>query len=517
MSAQVCYVRRDAGGRLLAGVRLSTAHEQAVLDLPETSGGEDSASDAGAAAAFLAQHLPSAKPSIDLLCLDTQASLCSWLATPSGDEAVVSALARGAAASPAGEQGERLSPLAVYAATPLEAHVQSLGAAAPSGRAAVLALGDVAGRLLIDALDARGVEVRGVVSLWQALALAWGDRQEQRTDEQNAGRVVAQQAGDLAVVLVEDPDRLSWVWARGTLLLCAGRQRLSPGAAPEGGGAGAQLGPEHAARLAAEWLAWSAQIGAAPARVLVIAPPSEGAAAFGRALTAAWSGAAVDLALDQDPVGATLRRLARGLDEQRITPREQDVPALTARPRRAHQRMLGWTAGAVAALAGVCGVAALQLHAQAAGSRRQAAELAQRSSDLIVRQHPDVASKPQGQHAFHMQAKLNELRRRSEKNRAEPSMPVLPEAVTLAQALGRPEIQLVELALPSSGFVRVRVRLERSVEQVEHVKQLLERAPGSRIIGWTESQPREAGSGPVVYEFTGRWAPVKKSGAGGGL
>ncbi|MEM7623908.1 MAG: hypothetical protein AAF235_11985, partial [Planctomycetota bacterium] len=100
MSIRICYLdREDRGGRL-RGVRVVGPRFEAAWNAPAGQvagdpGGEVYVS----AAAWIAEELsarPGPKPvgkRLDLLCLDTDGSACTWVSAPNSDRKSVAAVA----------------------------------------------------------------------------------------------------------------------------------------------------------------------------------------------------------------------------------------------------------------------------------------------------------------------------------------------------------------------------------------------------------------------------------------
>ena len=195
--------------------------------------------------------------------------------------------------------------------------------AARARRMAVLGVADSAAGCF-DALDERGVAARGAIDLERdGDSVGSGLPPNTRDDGPGVDRLGRCRAVT-AVVVVDPRGRLAWAWSRRGELLTGGsmllvRARPQADRAERGSGEARVIDPgscvrletTHAARLAAEWLSWSAQTGSAPGRVVVLCPertaglsPSE----FCTRVVSAWPGATVDLVTDDEPIELTLRR-----------------------------------------------------------------------------------------------------------------------------------------------------------------------------------------------------------------
>lgn len=249
-------------------------------------------------------------------------------------------------------------------------------------RLAILSIPDAAARVFIDELDKLKIEVHSVMSLWHAAAASWdpgrpanssrrGKSDENGADQPNSAEVVASSSPPTAVLLIEPSGRVVWTWSIGGDLVAAGsmRARVHPRGLPPvtTGASGAplpagplpgdpqsvapldlegappaarrigestiieppplpviQYGEPEIGRLVMDWLSWSAQLGISPERIICLGPETTPgrdaslAATLSESLARAWPGATADVAVYDDPVGATLNRL-RGLDNLGIT------------------------------------------------------------------------------------------------------------------------------------------------------------------------------------------------------
>ncbi len=393
MSVRVVYVLRARRGGVVTGLRLAGRGGEERWTLPDQTEGAAPTDDVALAAAWLKSRLThqGQAPIIDMLCTDPDGSLAGWISSPSDEPSVVNAVARqgGSASSPAGTDAVgptgQPSLIAEYAGVAGESSIERLGpalAVAPSSngtgkaarsgrgsarsaaspqRLAVLAHADAVIRLLIDELDRLGVEVRATCSLWHALSMVWDPASP---GAGGASDEDARSAPVTAVVIATPDGRLVWSWSRGGRLEAAGSMRVrathpmtpAPGAIAEasrtGGFSGRAAtedrprlhfgGPE-ASRLCAEWLAWGLQLGLSPSRVIAALPEADAssAASFGEAVGRTWPGVTVDAALHDDPLSATLSRLAERIDE---APRAVEgagaaLRGLSARPVAAHRLM----------------------------------------------------------------------------------------------------------------------------------------------------------------------------------
>lgn len=280
-------------------------------------------------------------------------------------------------------------------------------------RFAVLSVHDAIVRVLLDELDARSIEVERVVSIWHAMASGWDGSQPASISD----RLVSAGSASAAVILVEPSGRLIWAWTRAGELVAGGAMRLAAhsklvrpadATTPESPQRDTALAPldttssvftqpeddrpsvtlefskAEAGRLSLDWLSWSAQLGHCPQRVVCLSAPSVcdsspdrpmGPEALFAHLASRWPGATVDGAVHDDPIGATIGRLA-GLGPESPRIGEGDLPAaalpfhqrprealidLSRRPGRADRRLHQWIGIALIAAAALVAVFGYQI------------------------------------------------------------------------------------------------------------------------------------------------------------
>lgn len=351
MSLRTCLVEREEHGDRIRRVRLLGRHAEAVWESPHALGAASSSpdEDVRSAADWIANRLSLDGDRLGPIVLDTTGAHCAWVQTATAEAgAVRAAYGRGGESAldefeaemdyedeeeQAGVLGGRL--------TPLEASIEALGPAYDSDqglRVGVVVAPDAIARLLLDELDDRGIGPTGVTTLWHALALAVGPSE---ADSSTPSRVVADSPTVGGCVVVQPEGRLLWAWGLGGRLVAAGSMRLPMhDDAPI-------VGEKDVARLVNDWVAWSAQVGVAPGRVLVLACPlaldhstgeAHGLSAPRLAITLAdlWPDAVMDIEVDDDPVREVLRR-ADGIDADDLTP-GRSLSALSTRPDRKVRR-----------------------------------------------------------------------------------------------------------------------------------------------------------------------------------
>ncbi len=475
MSGRVCYLARAGRIEGPALVRLVGSGTDESWERPGTP--EDATTvitHTALAADWTAQRAAQGdgpRYEIALLCVDVDGASCGWLTSPSADESVVAAvMAQGGG----GEWSETEASRGVWApATPAEASVQAL--VAPPARAkpmarrappalaskmAVAAVPDVDARLFIDALDDRGVTVERSVSLWHALAMAWDPGASRPA---SADPLMTTSVLPTAAVLIDPQGRLVWAWSRGGELLAAGSIRLSRD--KRDGESSVVLGKSEIARLTSDWLSWSVQLGVAPVRVVCVGPrigegDAEGLspAALGAAITKSWPGATVDLAVHEDPIGATLRRLATGAEGGGVQDGRRGLVSLSRRPGRAHRALYHWSALTIFAVAAALGAVAWQA--------LSAAERAKSARDGAKAEMIAAISKLAAPANEMQQAVLNDtpgafLREQLNRKRGalnpttelQPAEPILSELETLSLVLGIKDVEIDEIQMINSAVM----------------------------------------------------------------
>lgn len=596
----VCYIERTPGGVGIRRMRLIAAGLSRTWTAPET-GGEGRGSGGGIGgvdgavsvprngAAWIQDTLASVGlKRLAAICVDNEGSICAWLSAPSPDQRVIQATIANSAidheGSGAGVGAARLLSMSDAGSSAassgmVDASIQALAAVDPeasgsggSGRSlrsrgrkaspsitarnryAVLAMPDASVRVLLDELDARGIEVDRVLSVWHALATAWdGARVSSR------GGSIESDAIPAATIAVEPGGRLIWSWTRSGELVAGGSMRLAqvvtrPAAveAPIGPLESVELATgeanpamrrmndepesvpnieftsEDAGRLAMDWLAWSAQLGHCPRRVVCLSVPNLQAGSRGpqgllAMLGRAWPGATIDGAIHDDPIGATLGRLAGlGNDEEAaqyaaskdaselplsLRPREALV-GLSARPSRADRRMYQWIGASLIAGAALVAALGYQVYRSLDEARSRLVSAKNAYQDVIqtaVKFAPNIVAEPRKEEALEDALK----RIREQMKTIKPPRPVLEETVRLMDAMshiavergasaetGRP--QLTELDF---SFMAAKAVLQ--VPDAQSGPTVLENLQGTAgVLGWQGSASGSGGGRTYVLLAT---------------
>lgn len=564
MSTRVCYMIRDERGGRLRSLRLvgqGVDHSfppESEADGRRASDGVDITS----AAAWLRDELEQARSTrqLTMLVLDDSGSVCSWITTSSLAPQMVASAARGDVAAPLEEgsdapapgSAKEQTPVSYFAAEPHEALIQSLspeGAENESSstgepqRVAVLAAADTPARLLIDALDSLGITVEQVTSFWQASAMAWdpasGPDARRATLLDDHSPVEAGAA--TAATIVADGGRLLWAWSRIGRLVCGGSVRIAPALTPvveEGELAPLRVvtpsGPvadeADVPRLVAEWLSWSLQTGAAPARITCLlaaeendTASAEAIARFGTALGTRWAGATVNAVISPDPVGATLRRLSEVLDSTPAAKADAKskgvavenasvvgLSSLEQRPGRSHRAMYIWASVALVALAACLGVVSWRMSAAAVAAKASADEWRKRWTEVADGVFPDALVPKPGLSAS-MQM-FDEVRRledaRKPADRAEPALPVMQELESLSYVLSNPDYNLESVEIDSKSVIKV-VVVAKEIAAAELMLEAINAIAGTNSVDWTAAYRlrNEKGESKVTATFTAKWNP----------
>lgn len=439
---------------------------------------------------------------LDTLCLDVDGAACSWVKGREADAELIRSAVEGMGMLSTGEDdgldqsqtpgiADRLPRL------PLEVSYDLLGETNAEIRAAVLAAPDAPARLMMDRLDALGVRVGRVVTLWHALAEAW-DPGARAAATAGAGIVSAEHPPAAVVAIDHDAARLVWAWAQGGTLLACGSARLRQTRTDDRRPA-AEVHEHDIARLAADWLGWSAQTGVCPSRVVVVGRPSErglSAREIGSGLTRAWPGALTDLVGCEDAVAETLRRT---LDARHIN----TFKPLTERPTRAHRSAFRWTALTLLVAALCVSVLAALLFGRAGRTRDLVATQRAAKIELLNTVDPALVMDPFPLDAIG--AQIAQIERRTGAVREENPRPILSELETLSMALVMPGVTLDEIEV-NDTIVTIKVKVP-DVELAEQLYGAL-RAIGGSQLQWNTWSPRSVRD-QIEVTFTARWPQTR--------
>lgn len=552
MSVRICHLERGARGSVIKRVRLVGQTSSQAFPSEEASAGVDPRE----AARWIRESLSQVRDagSVAMLCLDTDGSTCAWLSSPSDDPTIVNVVARAGGGAAAGDEASRgHAAFELYAPTPAESSIEALVTPQARGsatlatlkrsqagvvgegpkRLAVLAAADVPARLLIDALDDEQVPVEATGSFWHVMATAWdpGARPAAAVTG-GAGPIQAQTVpGTVATVVIEPRGRLVWCWSRGGELLVGGSMRLRmgvPATASEGGvegRPGAMFGADEVHRLATEWLSWSVQTGCSPGHVTCVmtADDPQMVSEFGQALGRHWPQTTVDAVMVEDPVIATLSRVAERLEG---TPRDggeglsarRAMVGLSTRQGRAHRRMYVWKSVAIAGGALLAVTLSAKLRSAATAAREEGSAIASASAALVKEHFPDARPGPGYSLLQATTDEVARLRNLAEPpKRAEPPMPLLEELATISMVTGDPNYSLENIDLESSSSAVLRLGVvANSLSDAEAMTEALNAIAGSAVLRWEEPASYDTTSRPGKFRinYTAKWAPRTDKGGG---
>jgi hypothetical protein len=441
-------------------------------------------------------------------------------------------------------------------------------ALAPRQRMGVLSIADAPVRVLLDELDSLRIGVGAVLSFWHAAALAWdpsvprarpgAERTKKETSDDPFEPIVVQpDAPTSAVVIVDPAGRLTWAWSKAGELLAAGVMRLrthtfspfpavaadSPApdaldlSAPnlrrlphdDAGEAiqAAECSPGDIGRLVMDWLSWSVQIGHTPDRIVCVGPatiagrpnagePAPTPASIAQTLAASWPAAAIDAAIHDDPIGATLNRLrALPMFAPSRTPGAGAAPvedprvslvSLTTRPGRIDRTMHVWATVAILAAAAAVFIYTSRLGKGIDNLRTRVADVQSRRGELLQSaEHiiPALSKSPDpvGQLSGKIQEYSEQL------SRLHPSKPILERILPALEILQSPEfegLQITNITASSDVRIAINISVPESDDRTPAIirQRLDERyGPGVWGGGWGSSS-----RGRRPYEFT--WIEV---------
>lgn len=533
MSGRVCLILRGDRGSRIEACRLVGARSDeqwtAPVDPPrDAAAGEEGTvfdeSPLASVAGWIASRSkePGSALSLGAICLDSEGFSASWVTSATPDQRAVHATA--VAGVLADAAGSGVGPgLHYFLTDEREASVQGLGTgtlpaiedpADPDAprlfRVPVLAGADAPVRLLLDALDQAGVEVDRVTTIWHAMAAVWASPAGEPARADDA--VVADDASVACVTMVDPRGRLLWCWSLRGELLAGGSLRLSP----SGVGRAPVPSVDDAARLTADWIAWSSQLGVVPRRVICIGaddPVGEGEDAasfrvgrFGARLATLWSGATVDVVLDQDPLGRTMSRLALWLaDRSPGEPVVGGVQALESRPGRAQRSMHRGVAIGMLGAAGLLLAGAWVLRSASIQLAKEAEAEDARWKQIVEKSRPAILKMPGTDVEAELARLIERHQQERERTKIEPQRPIIQELETLTLVLADPEIELESIsASGGNGSVEIRV-LTPDIKSSESVFKSLTSIQGSNIESWRQPTFGSAGDGRVRATFTGSW------------
>ncbi len=307
---------------------------------------------------------------------------------------------------------------------------------------------------------------------------------------------------------------------------------------------------EQVGRLVMDWLAWSAQLGVTPDRVVCIGVETVTMTATGEqsslaaSISRAWPGATMDAVTHHDPIGATLTRLRtlhglgvaqRGVQVtggetvKALNNPQAGMVSLARRAGRVDKMLYRWAALGIALGAAAVFFFAHRLDRATRGASDKLAQMKIERIELLKSVEeivPGISTR--GSTALdELQGKLVQAKDEREKLRREPA--ILPEVLRVMTALNsdpdpeRPElftklhVQQFELSSLIPGSLTMMVpyndRVDRDIP-VDLWKELV-KLPG--VMNWSSGDWQ----GPQVgdrrkYIFEGRWPERPLAGTPGG-
>lgn len=518
MSERLCYIRRSDRGGVLKGLRLLSTHSDETWESIAAGDPEQVLRSVDEAALWIKDRL-SAKSSRNLsaLVLDPDGAVCTWVKP---EDAIPTMLDAAISQGPIEHDPDELEPIAHNAISeriprlprelnfePLNPDQTSVGA-----RASVMAVPDVPGRLLKDALDALGIRPQRITTIWHALCTAWDPGLGASTSAQ---RIVSSDAPIAGVVVIDPIDaRLIWVWSREGVLICAGNMRLRRVHSDNHEGVVVRRGD--IARLCADWLGWSSQLGVSPSRVVMLGEPltipshpqtpstpstpdhetSLDPAQMGAMLTQRWPDATLDLMGEPDPIGTTLQRIAQ---QERCT-NLGSIAGLEARPTRTHRSMFRWAALTLTAAAIVIFLLGFEFMSHANAIKAETRQI--RSQRTAVLSAFDPAMIMSQIPLMDLQAIRSQIANAQSPISVPQTKPLLKALETVSFVIGAPGIEIEKVAI-NTRTVTVQLRVD-NIQQAEQISSSL-RGIDDDLLVWNSSMtPRNLGE-KIQVTYLAEW------------
>lgn len=496
----------------MRGLRLISGHTD---DTWESDSGSDPTfvlSSIEDAALWIKDRL-SGKSSRDLgaLILDPDGAVCTWVKHEDADPAMLdAAISEG----PIEHDPDELEPVAHNAISeriprlPREMDFEPLNPDQTSSgaRTAVIAVPDVPGRLLKDALDAQGIRPERFTTIWHTLCTAWDPG---LGGSASAQRIVSSDAPIASVIAIDPIDaRLIWTWSREGVLICAGSMRLRRVHSDLGDGVMVRQGD--IARLCADWLGWSSQLGVSPSRVVMLGDPATHEVAqdtspselpldpaqMGAMLTQRWPDATIDLMGEPDPIGATLRKVA----QQELCGQLSSVSGLESRPTRAHRSMFRWAGLALTAAALVIFLLGFQFMSQANAIKSETRVI--KSQRTTVLNDFDPAMIMSQIPLMDLQGIRNQIANAQSPIRVPEAKPILRALETVSYVIGAPGIEIDKVTI-NTRTVTIQLRVD-SISQAEQISSSL-RAIDDDLLSWGSSMSPKNSGQKIQVTYLAEW------------
>ncbi len=511
MSERLCYIRRTDRGAALRGLRLLGGHTDDTWD--SGSGADPTlVLETISESAEWIRHRLDASSSRELgaLVLDPDGAVCTWVKPEDADPTMLdAAISEG----PIEHDPDDLEPVVQSGISdrlprlPRELDFQALSTEQTStgARAAIFAIPDVAGLLLMDALDAMGIRPQRFTTIWHALSLAWDPGFAQGSSAQ---RIVSSDSPVAAVIAIDPIDaRLIWTWSREGELICAGSMRLrrvqhdhEPRAVVRSG---------DIARLCADWLSWSSQLGLSPSRVVVLGDPAVGEISedtppheqpldpgqMGSALSQRWPDATIDLMGESDPIGATLRKIA----QQERCGALGMLSGLESRPTRAHRSMFRWAGLALTGAALVVLLVGYQMMSRASAVRNETRAIQAQQGEAL-RSYDErlfMSMIP----VLDLQAERNQIAGAQSPISVVQSKPILRALETVSFVIGAPGIEISKVTI-NNRTVTLTLEVD-NITQAEQINSNL-RSIDDRLLRWGSMTPQNRGN-KIQVTYLAEW------------
>lgn len=501
MSERACYIQRIDRGVQIRSATLIGERTVERWDAEPSSDAFSAEQSVHETAEWIRARLSETRSAkrLDTLCLDVDGATCSWVRGQDAEaELIRSAIEQVGSDSDEDDLHGSQSGHGVAERLPAlgrELGFDVLGEVTPDARAAVLAAPDAPARLLIDQLDTIGVRVGRVVTLWHAIAEAWDPGARDAAHSDHAG-IVSVDHPPAAVVLIDaEAGRLVWSWSRKGELIACGSIRVRKLRSDDSVWH-AEILEHDIARLAGDWLGWSAQLGICPSRVIVVGDAAPGGMThneIGQALTRAWDGAVADLIPAEDAIAETL---SRTLDAKPIN----SFSALSSRPTRSHRAAYRWAAVALLIAACGLGVIAASLFGRAAQTKSVVSEIRQERMEALNAVAPELVLDP------FPAARLNErialLQRRTGALDIDAPRPIMAELETISLVLAAPGVN-VDLIEVLDALITIKVRV-KEIRDGEQLDQALNSIGGSEV-RWRDPSYNSRRNDDIEVTYTAFW------------
>ncbi|MEM9372160.1 MAG: hypothetical protein AAGA55_00825 [Planctomycetota bacterium] len=510
MSERACYIQRSDRG---VQIRSATLIGQRSTERWEAQPGPDPLTADQAVrdtAAWIRERLSETRSArkLDTLCLDVDGAACTWVRSHEAEaELIRSAIDQAGTEIDEDDLEGSVDGTGIAERLPAlgrELDLDVLEDAAGGGRTAVLAAPDAPARLLLDRLDAVGVRVERVTTLWHAMAEAWDPGARDSGGKGNADIVSADHPPAAVVLIDAEAGRLVWSWSRHGRLVACGSMRVRRPDPDANSIPRAEILDHDIARLAGDWLGWAAQIGVSPSRLVVVGDPSpEGMSSgeIGRALTRVWAGSLADLIPAEDPIGETLSRTLDARPINSFTP-------LATRPTRSHRSAYRWAAAALLIAAAGVGALAAGLIARSGDTRELVTQVRQERMDALNNVAPELVLDPFP--VDRLNDRITALQRRTQALDVTAPPPIMAELETISFVLAAPGIS-VDLIEVLDTLVVIKVRVS-DLTDGEQLNQALLSIGGSQV-RWSEPSYNSRRNDEIEVTYTALWSDRTEGGS----